>query len=149
MLGVKETLSGKLSAFTGNSGVGKSSLLNCWMLLFACPLVKSAENWGVGGIPLGNLKFFTWRMALWRIRRVSLRWIWRRARSSGKRSSLFVSRNFCPILGIVNLQAVLIPRIRAAPFYRPLRMEKIEPKRHESYVAFYESVKDLKDWETG
>ena len=56
---LRQELAGKLSAFTGNSGVGKSSILNALAPRFS-PLERSARPWGGGAIPPAMWSCFLW-----------------------------------------------------------------------------------------
>lgn len=48
---LKAQIRGKLSAFTGNSGVGKSSILNAIDPHFSLPTERSVRRWGGDGTP--------------------------------------------------------------------------------------------------
>lgn len=57
---LRQELAGKLSAFTGNSGVGKSSILNELAPRFLWPLERSARPWDGGAIPPAMWSCFLW-----------------------------------------------------------------------------------------
>lgn len=57
---LRQELAGKLSAFTGNSGVGKSSILNALAPRFLWPLERSARPWDGGAIPPAMWSCFLW-----------------------------------------------------------------------------------------
>lgn len=115
VLEVKEILRGKLSAFTGNSGVGKSSLLNCLDESLHLPTGEISGKLGRGRHTTRQSEIFHLANGLVADTPGFSALDWRRAKSSGKRSCPSASRNFCPILVAVNLQAAPIPKIRAAP----------------------------------
>ena len=61
----------------------------------------------------------------------------------------FCFPEFLPYLGHCQFTSCTHTKDKGCAILQALADGEIEPKRHESYVAFYESVKDLKDWETG
>ena len=68
-------LSGRLSVFIGNSGVGKSTLMNELIPELDLAPLTSATSWGGGDTPPVMWSFMSWRAAaLWRILPASPRW---------------------------------------------------------------------------
>lgn len=67
---LRSLLTGKLTAFTGNSGVGKSSILNRLCPELTLATGRSPRNWAVGGTPPAMWSCILWEtILLWRIRR--------------------------------------------------------------------------------
>ena len=57
-------IAGKVSAFTGNSGVGKSSILNALDSDFHLQVGEVSGSWGVGGILRGMSSSIAWNGAI-------------------------------------------------------------------------------------
>ena len=73
----------------------------------------------------------------------------REARMGDQKTAVFCFPEFLPYLGHCQFTSCTHTKDKGCAILQALADGEIEPKRHESYVAFYESVKDLKDWETG
>ncbi len=69
---LRAALAGKLTAFTGNSGVGKSSVLNRLAPRLGLRTGRFRKSWAGDGIPPGMWSFTPWMgTPLWRIPRDS------------------------------------------------------------------------------
>lgn len=143
-----EVISGKVSAFTGNSGVGKSSILNALEPGFHLQVGEVSDKLGRGRhttrhVELYRLKngaivadtpgfssFDTERMEL--VRKEELEWAFREFRPY---------LNDCQFTGCSHVKE------KGCAVLGALETGKIAPSRHASYVRLYEQVKDLKEWE--
>lgn len=149
MLGVKETLSGKLSAFTGNSGVGKSSLLNCLDASLRLPTGEISGKLGRGRHTTRQSEIFHLANGLVADTPGFSALDLEKSEVIRKEELPFCFPEFLPYLGHCQFTSCTHTKDKGCAILQALADGEIEPKRHESYVAFYESVKDLKDWETG
>jgi hypothetical protein len=118
-------VSGKISAFTGNSGVGKSSILNAIRPGSVLRSGRSAKSSAAADIPPGMWNCTTWGNIPWSpIRRAflpSTRKI--RSRSPGS-SSHSLSVNLRRIWTNAAIPAAPMCGKKAAPYWRPLAMGK-------------------------
>ena len=139
---------GKVSAFTGNSGVGKSSILNALEPDFQLQVGQVSEKLGRGRhttrhVELFRLKsgaivadtpgfssFDTERMEL--LRREDL-----------ERSF----REFRPYLGECRFVGCAHVKEKGCAVLEAVHEGRIPASRHESYVRLYEQAKEIKDWE--
>ena len=145
---LQECLSGKISAFTGNSGVGKSSLLNC---------VDSRLTLKTGDISkkLGRGRHTTRQVELFRLPQggyvadtpgfstVDLE----RYEIIRKDALASCFEEFLPYLGRCRFTSCSHTCEKGCAVLDAVTREEIHPSRHESYKAMYREVKDLKEWE--
>ena len=139
---------GKIAAFAGNSGVGKSSLLNRLLPGFGAAV---GEISGIGRgrhttrhielVPFGGgyladtpgfSSFETEQMDL--VLREDLQ---------------YAFREFAPFLGQCKFTGCAHVKEKGCAVLAAVESGKIARSRHASYVKLYESVKDLKEWEFG
>lgn len=144
---LRERLNGKVAAFAGNSGVGKSSLLNCLDPDFKGAVGSISDRIGRGRhttrhvelVPFaggyladtpGFSSFETEQMDL--VLRDDLQ---------------YAFREFEPYLGQCQFTGCSHTCEKGCAVLAAVQAGEIPPSRHESYKRLYESVKDLKEWE--
>lgn len=145
---LSEAISGKISAFTGNSGVGKSSLLNALEPGFHIQVGLVSEKLGrgrhttrhtelyrlkSGGVVAdtpGFSAFDTERMEL--VRKEQLEQAF---------------REFRPYLGLCRFTGCSHIKEKGCAVREALEKGEIGESRYQSYVRLYEQVKDYKAWE--
>ena len=145
---VKEFLSGKLSAFTGNTGVGKSSLLNN---IF--PELELATN--EISKKLGRGKHTTRHVELYKLDGGGYI-----ADTPGfssfdtNRYDIIMKddladcfREFREYLGKCRFVNCSHTKEKGCAVIKAVEEGNIAPSRHESYVEMYEQAKQLKEWE--
>ena len=145
---LRAAISGKLSAFTGNSGVGKSSILNA-----LCPELKLAvgevsEKLGRGRhttrhielYSLGNGTFVadTPGFSSFDTERMDL---------VLKDQLQYAFSDFAPYLGKCQFQDCAHLKEPGCAVRAALERGEIEPTRYESYKRLYEMAKEIKPWE--
>ena len=141
-------IAGKVSTFTGNSGVGKSSILNCLEPDFGLEVGEVSQKLGRGRhttrhIELFRLKngaivadtpgfssFDTERMEL--LRKEDLEWAFREFRP-------YLDR--CQFVGCAH------GKEKGCAVLLAVAAGEIPKSRHESYLRLYEQAKLTKDWE--
>lgn len=144
---VGEMLKGKISAFTGNTGVGKSSLLNC---------LDSSLNLATSNISekLGRGRHTTRQSELFHVCGGLV------ADTPGF-SSFDIEKNekimkdelpecfpeFVQYLGQCRFSSCSHVKDKGCAILQAVEDGKIEKSRHESYVSMYEEVKSVKEWE--
>lgn len=147
---VRQFLHGKATAFAGNSGVGKSSLLNQLVPGFAAETGSISDRIGRGKhttrhvelVPCegggyiadtpGFSSFDTERMDLVLADELQ-----------------HTFREFAPYLGMCRFTGCAHVKEKDCAVIAAVQEGKIAASRHESYVKLYESVKDLKEWKLG
>ena len=145
---LRAAISGKLSAFTGNSGVGKSSILNA-----LCPELKLAvgevsEKLGRGRhttrhielYSLGNGTFVadTPGFSSFDTERMDL---------VLKDQLQYAFSDFAPYLGKCQFQDCAHLKEPGCAVRAALERGEIEPTRYESYKRLYEMAKEINPWE--
>ena len=142
-------IAGKVSAFTGNSGVGKSSLLNCLDASLRLPTGEISGKLGRGRHTTRQSEIFHLANGLVADTPGFSALDLEKSEVIRKEELPFCFPEFLPYLGHCQFTSCTHTKDKGCAILQALADGEIEPKRHESYVAFYESVKDLKDWETG
>ena len=144
-----DRIDGKTAAFAGNSGVGKSSLLNRLLPGFQAEVGEISDRIGRGRhttrhielVRLGNgyladtpgfSSFDTEQMDL--VLREDLQ---------------YAFREFAPYIGKCKFTGCAHIKEKGCAVLEAVAAGHIAQSRHESYVKLYESVKDLKQWEIG
>ena len=147
---LRSLITGKVSAFTGNSGVGKSSVLNA---------LDSGIALSTGDVSqkLGQGRHTTRHVELYRLSCSAL------AADTPGFSSFDVDRmelarkeelqyafpDFAPYLGRCRFQDCAHVKEKGCAVLAALKEGEIEPTRHQSYVRLYEQAKAIPDWERG
>jgi ribosome biogenesis GTPase len=145
---LREAIRGKVSAFTGNSGVGKSSILN---------LLEPGFNIAVGEVSqkLGRGRHTTRHVALYRLSDGALV-----ADTPGfsafdtelmglvsKEALPGLFRDFEPYLDGCRFRDCAHVKESGCAVLEALGRGELAPSRHQSYVRLYEQLSQVKDWE--
>ena len=144
---LKEHLDGSISVFTGNSGVGKSSLLNCISPDFSLETGEISKKLGRGRHTTRHVELF----------KVGGGFI---ADTPGFSSLDFESNDiimkedlaycfpeFREYLGDCKFTSCSHINDKGCKITEAINEGKINKSRHESYIALYNEVKDLKQWQ--
>lgn len=145
---VREALRGKLSAFTGNSGVGKSSLLNCLDVSLHLPTGEISEKLGRGRHTTRQAEIFHLADGLVADTPGFSSLDLEKSEVIRKDELPFCFPEFLPYLGRCQFSSCTHTKDKGCAILQAVEDGEIELQRHMSYVALYEAVKDLKDWET-
>ncbi len=140
-------LDGSTSVFTGNSGVGKSSLLNCINPDFSIETGEISQKLGRGRHTTRHVELF----------KIGNGYI---ADTPGFSSLDFETNDiirkddlaecfpeFSEYLGLCKFSSCSHTGDKGCKIVEALNEGKIDPSRYESYVTLYNEVKNLKDWQ--
>lgn len=141
-------IKGKTVAFTGNSGVGKSSVLNCLDRRFAIETGEVSEKLGRGRHTTRHVELYALGEDTFAIDTPGF------SSFDTERMELVLKENlqyafpdFAPFLGKCRYHDCAHLREPDCAVTQALADGLLEPTRYESYVRLYESAKELKPWE--
>ena len=145
---VRELLKGCISAFTGNSGVGKSTLLNAIMPELFLETGETSKKLGRGRHTTRHVELFetagggyvadTPGFSTMDMERYDL---------IEKEKLPFGFREFEPYLGDCKFTSCSHTCEKGCAVLEAVNEGKIKKSRHDSYVAMYNEVKDIKQWQ--
>ena len=144
---VRPLLQGKITAFTGNTGAGKSSLLNCIDPAFGLATGEISQKLGRGRhttrhvelLPVeGGYVADTPGFSFIQIDRYNM---------VKKEDLQFCFREFAPYLQSCRFVSCSHVKEKGCAVLEAVEKGQISPSRHESYVAMYNEVKDIKEWQ--
>lgn len=145
---LRQAVAGRICAFTGNSGVGKSSILNALERDFELATGEVSDKLGRGRHTTRHVELFrlscgalaadtpgfssfdTDKMELER-----------------KEKLQYVFREFAPYLGKCRFQDCAHVKEKGCAVLAAVQSGEIPFTRHQSYVRLYEQAKAIPDWE--
>jgi len=141
-------IAGKVSAFTGNSGVGKSSILNALDPAFGLKVGEISDALGRGRHTTRHVELFrlscgaeiidTPGFSSFESEELSLEL---------KRRLPETFREFLPYLEDCRFVGCSHTKEKGCAVLDALKQGKIQKCRHVSYLRLYEELKPLKDWQ--
>jgi ribosome biogenesis GTPase len=145
---LSNTISGKVSAFTGNSGVGKSSILNALQPDFALQVGEVSERLGRGRHTTRHVELFTLDngavvadtpgFSSFDVERMEL---------IRKDALANTFREFRPYLDDCRFVGCAHVKEKGCAVRAAVREGKIPVSRHESYIRLYDQLSQIKEWE--
>ena len=145
---LKSLIAGKLSAFTGNSGVGKSSILNALEPGFSLQVGEVSTALGRGRHTTRHVELFrlscgaeimdTPGFSSFEAEDLNLEW---------KRRLPETFIEFAPYLDECRFVGCSHTKEKGCAVLEALKAGKIQKKRHESYLRLYEELKPIQDWQ--
>lgn len=141
-------LAGKISAFTGNSGVGKSSILNALDPAFALATGQISEKLGRGRHTTRHVELFPVAGGLIADTPGFSAFDQEKGGEALDKETLAETfREFRPYLGQCRFVGCAHVKEKGCAVLEALAEGKISPSRHRSYVRLYELAKENKPWE--
>ena len=141
-------IAGKVSAFTGNSGVGKSSILNALCPGFHLQVGEVSEKLGRGRhttrhvelyrLPGGALVADTPGFASFDLDRLE---------TLRKEELAATFREFRPYVDQCRFVGCAHVKEKGCAVLEAVKEGKISESRHASYVRLYEQAKEIREWE--
>ena len=145
---LKTVITGKLSAFTGNSGVGKSSILNALDPEFRLKVGEVSDALGRGRHTTRHVELFTLSCGAEIMDTPGF--------SSFETDELNLElkhrlpetfRDFVPYLDDCRFVGCSHTKEKGCAVLDALKAGKIRKSRHESYLRLHEELKPLKEWQ--
>ena len=145
---LKELISGKLSAFTGNSGVGKSSILNALEPGFSLQVGEVSTALGRGRHTTRHVELFrlscgaeimdTPGFSSFETEELNLEL---------KHRLPETFREFAPYLGECQFLDCSHTKEKGCAVREALEAGKLQPSRYQSYLRLFEELKPLREWQ--
>jgi ribosome biogenesis GTPase len=145
---LREAIRGRVCAFTGNSGVGKSSVLNALNPQFAIKTGEVSDKLGRGrhttrhvelyALPDGTMIADTPGFSSFETDRMEL---------VLKENLQYAFSDFAPFLGKCRYQDCAHIAEPGCAVREALERGELEPSRYDSYVRLYDKMKQIKLWE--
>ena len=143
-----EAIAGKVSAFTGNSGVGKSSILNALEPGFRLPVGEVSDK-------LGRGRHTTRHVELFRLSNGAVvadtpgfsSFDAELEQELGIEELPQAFREFRPYLGQCRFIGCAHVKEKGCAVREALAEGKISPSRHASYVRLYQQAREVRPWE--
>ena len=143
-----EAIAGKVSAFTGNSGVGKSSILNALEPGFRLPVGEVSDK-------LGRGRHTTRHVELFRLSNGAAvadtpgfsSFDAELEQELGIEELPQAFREFRPYLGQCRFIGCAHVKEKGCAVREALAEGKISPSRHASYVRLYQQAREVRPWE--
>ncbi len=136
----------KVSAFTGNSGVGKSSILNALHPGFALEVGEVSEKLGRGRHTTRHVELFPVAGGLVADTPGFSSFDVDQMEAIPKTELAAAFREFAPYLDRCRFQGCAHVKERGCAVREALEAGEIAPCRHASYVRLYEQAKEVPDW---
>ena len=144
---IRTLLGGKVSAFTGNSGVGKSSILNALEPDFGLAIGEISEKLGRGRHTTRHVELFPVSGGLVADTPGFSAFDTDKGEIREKELLQHTFREFRPYLDQCRFIGCAHVKEKGCAVLEAMEEGKIQPSRHNSYVRLYNLAKENKPWE--
>lgn len=145
---LSEIIAGKVCAFTGNSGVGKSSILNALEPDFSLSVGEVSEKLGRGRHTTRHVELFRLKNGAVVADTPGFSSFDTDQTEIRKKDALAETfREFRPYLDECRFVGCAHVKEKGCAVREAMKQGKIPPSRHASYVRLYEQAKTHKEWE--
>ena len=141
-------IAGKVSAFTGNSGVGKSSILNALQPGFGLRVGEVSEKLGRGRHTTRHVELFPVAGGLVADTPGFSSFDAEQAEVIPREELAFAFREFRPYLDLCRFQGCAHIKEKGCAVREAAEGKKIALSRHKSDIRLYEQAREIPDWET-
>ena len=145
---LRQAIADKVCAFTGNSGVGKSSILNALETDFSLATGEISNKLGRGRHTTRHVELFrlscgalaadTPGFSSFDVDKMEL---------ARKEELQYAFREFAPFLGKCRFQDCAHVKEKGCAVIEAVQGGEIPPTRHQSYVRLYERARAIPDWQ--
>ena len=145
---VRQLLQGGITVFTGNSGVGKSSLLNCVVPQLRLETGDISKKLGRGRHTTRKVELFALEQGGYVADTPGFSLLdLERCGQIRKEELADCFTEFAPYIGKCRFSSCAHLREKGCAVLEAVQRGEISESRHRSYVAMYDEVKDWKEWE--
>lgn len=143
---LSELIAGKVCAFTGNSGVGKSSILNALEPGFGLQVGDVSEKLGRGRHTTRHVELF--RLQNGAVVADTPGFASFEEETDCQPEELqYAFREFAPYLGKCRFLDCAHVKEKGCAVLEALSQGRIAPSRHDSYVRLYTQARDVPEWQ--
>ena len=148
MAELRNAIAGKLNVFTGNSGVGKSSILNALEPQFDLPVGEVSKALGRGRHTTRHTEMFSLGEETWVIDTPGFSSFDTQEMDWELKTHLPETfLEFTPYLDQCRYVGCNHIKEKGCAVLQAVKEGKIPTNRHRSYVRLFEELKDLKEWQ--
>ena len=141
-------IAGKVSAFTGNTGVGKSSILNALQPDFGLQVGEVSEKLGRGRHTTRHVELLPVAGGLVADTPGFSSFDAEQTEVMPKEELAFAFREFRPYADGCRFQGCSHIKEKGCAVLEAAANGRIAPSRHKSYIRLYEQAREIPDWET-
>lgn len=140
-------IAGKVCAFTGNSGVGKSSILNALEPAFGLEVGEVSERLGRGRHTTRHVELFRLKNGAVVADTPGFASFEEEGAGCAPQELQYAFREFQPYLGQCRFLDCVHVKEKGCAVLEALGEGKIAQSRHDSYVRLYELAREIPDWQ--
>lgn len=144
---IRNALRGKVSAFTGNSGVGKSTLLNAVDPSLGIATAEISRKLGRGRHTTRHVELYKTCGGYVADTPGFSALDFEKGEFIHKDDLPYCFREFAPYLGACRFVSCAHTHDSGCRIVQAVQDGEISPSRHDSYVALYDEAKLVKDWQ--